>query len=160
LGEERRDGAAPISDRPLDRSGVDEPLITKYIFHLPGGYIPALSEFMTAVEKAGPPAATGNPAAALCGDWLKDPGAKRSGAARRGCSLTDERSRGCGSFNLLRRNARAAANRMNFPSFTQAAGNCADDEGMSGARKARLLGIEERPRPRLQLAASDPFPRA
>ena len=45
----RRHGAA--LDRPFDGPDVTSPWITKYIF--PGGYIPALSEVMPAIEKAG-----------------------------------------------------------------------------------------------------------
>ena len=45
----RRDAAA--LDRPLGRPDVTNPWIAKYIF--PGGYIPALSEVLPAVERAG-----------------------------------------------------------------------------------------------------------
>ena len=45
----RRDAAA--FDRPLRGPGVTNPWIAKYIF--PGGYIPALSEVLPAIERAG-----------------------------------------------------------------------------------------------------------
>ena len=54
---------------PIGRSegpGVTNPWIAKYIF--PGGYIPALSEVLPAVERAGSRHRYRDPAPALCRD--------------------------------------------------------------------------------------------
>ncbi len=46
----RRRFAAAAHDRPLEPPGITNPWIAKYIF--PGGYIPALSEVLPAIERA------------------------------------------------------------------------------------------------------------
>ena len=65
---------------------VTSPWITKYIF--PGGYIPALSEVIPAIEKRRPSGLRHrNPAAALCGNAEGLARALHGAAGRSGAAL-------------------------------------------------------------------------
>ena len=60
----RRRGPGPL-DRPHEGPGITNPWLPKYIF--PGGYVPALSEVLPAIERSGPvDHRHRDPAPALC----------------------------------------------------------------------------------------------
>ena len=131
---------------------VTSPWITKYIF--PGGYIPALSEVMTAVEKAG---------LLVCDmeiqrlhyaetlkAWRERFMARREEAVR----LYDERFARMWEFYLAASEMSfRKQNMMNFQlQLTKRQGIVPMTRDYVWREEARLRGIEERTRPRLQLA--------
>jgi cyclopropane-fatty-acyl-phospholipid synthase len=131
---------------------VTTPWITKYIF--PGGYIPALSEVMTAVEKAG---------LLVCDmeilrlhyaetlkAWRERFMARREEAVR----LYDERFARMWEFYLAASEISfRKQNMMNFQlQLTKRQGIVPMTRDYVWREEARLRGIEERTRPRLQLA--------
>jgi cyclopropane-fatty-acyl-phospholipid synthase len=131
---------------------VTSPWITKYIF--PGGYIPALSEVMTAIEKAG---------LLVCDmeilrlhyaetlkAWRERFMARREEAVR----LYDERFARMWEFYLAASEMSfRKQNMMNFQlQLTKRQGIVPMTRDYVWREEARLRGIEQRTRPRLQLA--------
>jgi cyclopropane-fatty-acyl-phospholipid synthase len=131
---------------------VTSPWIDKYIF--PGGYIPALSEVMPAVEKAG---------LLVCDmeilrlhyaetlkAWRERFMARREEAVR----LYDERFARMWEFYLAASEMSfRKQNMMNFQlQLTKRQGVVPITRDYIGQEEARLRGIEQRARPRLQLA--------
>jgi cyclopropane-fatty-acyl-phospholipid synthase len=131
---------------------VTSPWITKYIF--PGGYIPALSEFMPAIEKAG---------LLVCDmeilrlhyaqtlkAWRERFTARREEAVR----LYDERFARMWEFYLAASEMSfRKQNMMNFQlQLTKRQGVVPMTRDYVAREEARLRGIEQRARPRLQLA--------
>ena len=131
---------------------VTSPWITKYIF--PGGYIPALSEVMPAIEKAG---------LLVCDmeilrlhyaqtlkAWRERFSARREEAVR----LYDERFARMWEFYLAASEMSfRKQNMMNFQlQLTKRQGVVPMTRDYIAHEEARLRGIEQRARPRLQLA--------
>jgi cyclopropane-fatty-acyl-phospholipid synthase len=131
---------------------VTSPWITKYIF--PGGYIPALSEVMPAIEKAG---------LLVCDmeilrlhyaqtlkAWRERFTARREEAVR----LYDERFARMWEFYLAASEMSfRKQNMMNFQlQLTKRQGVVPMTRDYVAREEARLRGIEQRARPRLQLA--------
>jgi cyclopropane-fatty-acyl-phospholipid synthase len=131
---------------------VTSPWITKYIF--PGGYIPALSEVMPAIEKAG---------LLVCDmeilrlhyaetlkAWRERFMARREEAVR----LYDERFARMWEFYLAASEMSfRRQNMMNFQlQLTKRQGVVPMTRDYIGHEEARLRGIEQSTRPRLQLA--------
>ena len=131
---------------------VTSPWITKYVF--PGGYIPALSEVMPAVEKAG---------LLVCDmeilrlhyaqtlkAWRERFMARREEAVR----LYDERFARMWEFYLAASEMSfRKQNMMNFQlQLTKRQGVVPVTRDYIGREEARLRGIEQSARPRLQLA--------
>ena len=146
----RRRRHAAAFDRPLDGPDVTSPWITKYIF--PGGYIPALSEVMPAIERAGPVVCDIEILRLHYAETLKAWRERFMARREKRCGFMTSASRGCGNSIWLLGNGVPQAKHDGVPDpVDQTPGRAADDARLYRAEEADFAGGNAA-QPRLQIA--------